>query len=357
MGKKLKVGIIGCGSISHSHMASYRNNPHVEVVACCDMNKERAENYAKVYNIPHYFDNVDEMLKMDDLDAVSVCVWNNGHNPVTIKALNAKKHVLCEKPLALNTAQAIEMKEAAEKNGKLLMVGFVRRYAKNTKVVLDFKDGGMFGDLYYVKTSCLRRVGNPGGWFADKSRSGGGPLIDLGVHMIDLSRYLLGLPKAVSVYGATFSKLGTKDNIKGIGHYHPMDYDPKKDVCSVEDSVTAMVRFDNGTVLHVEASFVLNLKEDRTTLDLFGDKGGASVEPRLEFYTDTNEYLTNITPVVSHSGDIFAEMFQNEINHFVDCVLNNKKCISPAEDGVELMRILDAIYESAKTGHEVIIKR
>ena len=136
-----------------------------------------------------------------------------------------------------------------------------------------------------------------------------------------------------------------------------MDYDPKKDVCSVEDSVTAMVRFDNGAVLHVEASFVLNLKEDRTTLDLFGDKGGASVEPRLEFYTDTNEYLTNITPVVSHSGDIFAEMFQNEINHFVDCVLNNKKCISPVEDGVELMRILDAIYESAKTGHEVIIKR
>ncbi len=357
MDKKLKVAIIGCGNISHSHIQAYLKNPQVEVIAVCDQNKQRAEDYAKSYNIPLAFGDVDELLKLEELDAVSVCVWNNGHNPVTVKALNAGKHVLCEKPLAMNTQEAIEMKEAAERNNKLLMVGFVRRYANNTKVALDFKKAGTFGEFYSAKTSCLRRLGNPGGWFADKKRSGGGPLIDLGVHMIDLSRYLLGLPKAVSVYGATFNKLGSKEHIKGLKRYHPMDYNPETDVCTVEDSVMALVRFDNGAVLQVEASFVLNLKEGYIGLELFGDQGGIKVEPTFEIYKDTNDYLANITPVFHSSNDIFGEMFGNEINHFVDCILNGTECISPAEDGVELMRILDAIYESAETGHEVIIKR
>lgn len=356
MEKKLKVAIVGCGSISHCHRQAYQNNPNVELVAVCDQNKKRAEDYAKAYNIPHAFGDLDEMLKMDEIDAVSVCVWNNGHKPVTIKALNAKKHVLCEKPLALNTQEAIEMQQAAEKNNRLLMVGFVRRYGGNTQVVLDFKNKDTFGDFYYAKTCCLRRLGNPGGWFADKSRSGGGPLIDLGVHMIDLSRYLLGKPKAVSVFGATFEKLGSKENIKGLNRYHPMDYNPEKDICNVEDSVSAMIRFDNGAVLNVEASFVLNLKEDYLGLELYGTKGGAKVEPNLEFYTDINNYLTNVTPIFHANSASFGDMFQNEINHFVDCVLNDTPCLSPAEDGVELMKILDAIYESAKTGHEVIIK-
>ena len=356
MSKKLKVGIIGCGNISHSHTQAYKNNPNVELIACCDINEQRAKDYAKSYGIPHAFGSVDEMLKMEELDAVSVCVWNNGHNPETIKALNAGKHVLCEKPLAMNTAQALEMKATAEKNNKLLMVGFVKRYASTTKVFNDFKDAGTFGDMYLVKAKYLRRIGNRGGWFADKTRSGGGPLIDLAVHVIDLSRYLLGKPKPISVYGATFNKLGMKKHIKGVNHWHPMDYSDK-DICTVEDAVVAMIRFDNGSVLEVEASFTLNIKEGQTSLEVFGDKGGALVEPTLEIFKDENDYMVNVTPVVENSSNVFGSMFQNEINHFVDCILNGTPCISPAEDGVELMRILDAIYESAETGHEVVIKR
>ena len=267
-----------------------------------------------------------------------------------------KKHVLCEKPLAMNTEQALEMQEAAKKNNRLLMVGFVKRYASTTKVFNDFKDAGTFGDIYLIKAHYLRRIGNPGGWFADKKRSGGGPLIDLGVHIIDLSRFLLGGPKPISVYGATFNKLGMKKHIKGVSHWHPMDYSDD-DVCTVEDSVVAMIRFDNGSVLEVEASFTLDLKEGQTSIEIFGDKGGALVEPNLEIYKDMNDYMVNITPVIDNNANVFGSMFQNEIDHFVDCVLNNKPCISPVEDGVELMRILDAIYESAKTGHEVVIKR
>ena len=147
-----------------------------------------------------------------------------------------------------------------------------------------------------------------------------------------------------------------KKHIKGVSHWHPMDYSDD-DVCTVEDSVVAMIRFDNGSVLEVEASFTLDLKEGQTSIEIFGDKGGALVEPNLEIYKDMNDYMVNITPVIDNNANVFGSMFQNEIDHFVDCVLNNKPCVSPVEDGVELMRILDAIYESAKTGHEVVIKR
>ena len=356
MEKILKVGIVGCGNISHSHMAAYRKNKNIEVVACADINRQRAIDYAEVYKIPNAYGSIDEMLeKQTDLDAVSVCTWNNGHYDCTMKALKAKKHVLCEKPMAMNTAQAKEMQEEAIKQGKVLQVGFVKRFAKTTRVFQDFLETDTLGDIYLTKAIYTRRVGNPGGWFADKERSGGGPLIDLGVHVIDLSRYLMGMHKPVSVYGATFSKLGAKNDIKGITRYYAKDHNPEAP-CTVEDSAIAIVRFDNGSVLHVETSFTLNLKEGITTLQMFGDKGGAVVEPNLEIYKDINNYMTNITPIVSYDYDIFAEMFGNQINHFYDCCMNGVKCKAPAEDGVVLMQILDSIYESARTGHEVEIK-
>ena len=164
----------------------------------------------------------------------------------------------------------------------------------------------------------------------------------------------MGMHKPISVYGATFSKLGAKNDIKGISRYYAQDHRPDSP-CTVEDSAIAIVRFDNGSVLHVEASFTLNLKEGITTLQMFGDKGGAVVEPKLEIYKDMNDYMANITPIVEYNYDVFAEMFSGEVNHFYDCVINGVKCKAPAEDGVMLMKILDAIYESALTGHEVKI--
>ena len=356
MEKVMNVAIVGCGNISHSHMNAYRRNSNIKVIACADINYERAQNYAKDYNIPNAYGSIDELLENEPtLDAVSVCTWNNGHYECTMKALKAKKHVLCEKPMAMNATQAIEMMEEAKKQGKVLQVGFVKRFAKTTRVFQDFLETDTLGDIYLTKAIYTRRVGNPGGWFADKERSGGGPLIDLGVHVIDLSRYLMGMHKPVSVYGATFNKLGAKNNIKGITRYYAKDHTAESP-CTVEDSAIAIVRFDNGAVLHVETSFTLNLKEGITTLQMFGDKGGAVVEPKLEIYKDINDYMTNITPIVAYDYDIFAEMFGNQINHFYDCCINGAQCKAPAEDGVVLMQILDSIYESARTGHEVEIK-
>lgn len=349
---KIKVGIIGTGSISNLHMAGYNQLDNVEVIAACDINEKRADEYAKKYGIEHVFTDYNEMLKLKELDAVSVCTWNNGHAPASIAALKAGKHVLCEKPLAMNLEEAIQMEQASKESGKLLMVGFVRRFGKNTGIMNDFIKKGYLGDIYYAKTSCIRRAGNPCGWFSDKKRSGGGPLIDLGVHMIDLSRFLMGKPKAVSVMGATFDNIGPRNNIKAYDRYNPVDMD---EYCDVEDMAVAMIRFDNGAVLNVEASFSQNIKEDQLTLELFGTKSGAMMEPKMELYSEMEDYLVDITPRFSQGADVFAENFKNETAHFIDCIANDAECLNPVEDGVELMRILDAIYASAASGKEVKI--
>ena len=209
-----------------------------------------------------------------------------------------------------------------------------------------------FGELYYAKATYLRRNGNPGGWFGDKSRSAGGPLIDLGVHVIDLTRYLMGNPRPVSVYGATFQKLFNRPNIITPKAYNSTSAGPN-DICDVEDLASAMIRFDNGAVLQVEASFSLNLKEDTGSVQLFGTKGGARLSPELELYSEMNGVMTNVTPVCPPES--FNLEFQEEINHFVHCFSTGEPCRSPAEDGVQIMRILDAVYESGRTGHEVIL--
>jgi len=349
---KIKVGIIGTGGISYCHIAGYKALDNVDLYAVCDINKERASKCAEANGIKHVFTDYNEMLKLPELDAVSICAVNCVHAPATIAALKAGKHVLCEKPMAMNAAEAVEMEKAAKESGKNLMIGFVRRFGNDAKILKDFIDNGTMGEIYYAKASYLRRNGCPGGWFSNKKLSGGGPLIDLGVHVIDLVRYLMGNPKAVSVSGVTYNKLGQRSHIKTPKTY--VAADQQSNVYDVEDLAVALIRFDNGAALTVETSFSLNIKKDTGSIELFGTKAGAKLDPGLELYSEINDYLVDITPV----GDTalnFNGLFENEVSHFIDCVVNGTKCISPAEDGVEMMKILDAIYESAATNREVIL--
>ncbi len=349
----IKVGIIGVGGISHEHIKAYLANENVELYAFCDINEKQLKFMSEKYNIQRTFTDMNEMLKLKEIDAVSVCTWNSAHAPCTIAALNAGKHVICEKPMATSAYEAEQMKEAAEKNGKLLMIGFVRRFGNDCDVLQDFIREDYFGDIYYTKATYLRRNGNPGGWFGDKSRSGGGPLIDLGVHVIDLVKYLVGNPKPVSVYGATFQKLYNRKDVKDSIGYASVSK-TEEDICDVEDLASAMIRFDNGTVLSIEASFSLNIKGDQGKIELFGTKAGAKIDPEVEIYSNVNGYMSNIN-LVSSTALNFNGLFAKEINHFVDCVINGTECKAPACDGVSMMKILDAVYESAKTGHEVIL--
>ena len=350
---KIKIGVIGCGNISMSHLEAYEKNPHVEIYALCDINEKILMDRAERFGVSRTYINYKEMLKLDEIDAVSVCTWNAAHAECAIAALNAGKHVLCEKPMAMNGEQARRMKEAADRNGKLLMIGFVRRFGNDAAILKDMIENDQFGEIYYAKATYLRRHGNPGGWFGDKSRSGGGPLIDLGVHVIDLVRYLLGNPKPVSVYGATFQKLFDRPDVKDKRGYIASSA-REEDICDVEDLASAMIRYDNGAVVTVEASFSLNIKKPVGRIDLFGTKAGAKLEPELEMYTDLNGYMADVT-FDSPTSLSFDGLFANEVNHFVDCVRTGCTCISPAEDGVAMMDILDAIYESARSGHEVVL--
>ena len=354
---KIRIGIIGTGGIAGAHMAGYKALKQVECIACCDLDIEKARAFAQRHDIPqeNVFDSYEAMLKMQEIDAVSVCTWNAAHAPATIAALQAGKHVLCEKPMAMNAEQARAMKQAADQAGKLLMIGFVRRYGNDCKVLRDFIEAGTLGDIYYAKATYLRRHGFPGGWFGDKNYSGGGPLIDLGVHVIDLARYLMGNHQPVSVYGYTSHNLGCRPGYKSTQGGYLSTTRGGNYAFTVEDFAAAMIRFDNGATLTVETSFDLNIKKDVGNIELFGTKGGVKIDPELEIYTDMNQYLVDITPAGSTALS-FNGLFEGEIKHYVDCVENQTQCISPAEDGIVLMEILDAIYESAKTGHEVVLR-
>lgn len=353
--EKVKVAVVGTGGIAQEHIAAYLHNPRVELYAFCDVSEKNLRAAGEKYGVERLYTSEPEMLAaLPELDAVSVCTWNCAHAECAITALKAGCHVLCEKPMAVNAAQAKRMAEAAGSSGRLLMIGFVRRFGNDCAVLKDFIDQGYFGDIYYAKASYLRRCGNPGGWFGDKDRSGGGPLIDLGVHIIDLVRYVMGNPKPVSVYGAAFRELGGRRNLKaGTGGYVSVGKSAE-DVSDVEDMAAALIRFDNGAVLSIETSFDLHMERDKSGIELFGTKAGAKLDPELKIYTEINDYLTNVQ-LASPTALSFQGLFQKEIDHFISCILDGAPCRAPAEDGVALMEILDAVYRSAASGHEVVL--
>lgn len=350
---KTRIGVIGTGGISVLHLGAYQANPDVEIAALCDLNPALLFQRGKTYGVSpeHLYGDYREMLRHEALDAVSVCTWNSQHAPCAIAALEAGTHVLCEKPMATSASEARTMEAAARAADRLLMIGFVRRFSNDYEILKEFIDSGDFGELYHAKAVYLRRKGCPGSWFGEKARSGGGPLIDLGVHVIDLTRFLMGNPRPVSVYGATFHKLGARENIKSKPGYlaaGATDQDPY----DVEDFCTAMIRYENGAVVNLDASFSLNLKKNVSRIELFGTKAGAKLEPELEIYSEWNGHMTDValTPQLPQPME---DMFGKEIDHFVACIRKGIPCRNPAADGIELMRILDAIYESARIGHEV----
>ncbi|MEV5026876.1 Gfo/Idh/MocA family protein [Paenibacillus sp. LPE1-1-1.1] len=349
--KPIQIAVIGTGSISSLHLDAYKKNPNASLYAVCDLNAERAQAAAEKYGAEKVYTDYRELLADPVIDAVSICTWNNTHAEISIAALHAGKHVLVEKPLCKTVEDALKVQEAVEKSGKLLQVGFVRRYDTNAQLLRAMADRGEFGEIYFAKASTLRRLGNPGGWFSDIERSGGGPLIDIGVHVIDLCWYMMGRPKPVSVSANTYHKLGNRSNVKNLSFYQAADYDASKN--TVEDMANALIRFENGASLLVDVSFTLHAKSDETAVKLYGEKGGFEIDPETVIVTEQNDTILNIYPQTDNKGFNFSGAFQNEINHFIDCVSSGKQPISPVEDGVEIMKILVGIYESAAKGAEV----
>ncbi|NLB56780.1 MAG: Gfo/Idh/MocA family oxidoreductase, partial [Lentisphaerae bacterium] len=280
-----------------------------------------------------------ELMKCDWIDAVSVCTPNALHAPVAIAAFEAGKHVICEKPLSVSAAEGAMMVEAGKKSGKLFMMGFNNRFRGDTQLLKKFVEKGDLGEIYYAKTGWLRRKGIPGlgGWFTTKSMAGGGPLIDLGVHVLDLTLWLMGNPIPTSVMGTAYAKFGPNYVKDGNGTY------------DVEDLATALIKLDNGATIFLEASWESYVSREEVYTKLMGSEGGAELDP-LRIYTDLNGVPADITPQYKPvSGH------EMEIVHFVDCIREGRQPIATGEQGLHIMQILDAIYESTNTGKSVEI--
>ncbi len=353
--KKLRVGVIGTGGIGvGAHLPGYQKlADRVGIVALCDIDEGKLARASKKFGVSQTFTDYNEMLKLKDLDSVSVCTPNYLHNPISIAALRAGKHVLCEKPLALNAAQAEEMVEEGKKAGTLFMVGVNNRYQEESQKLKKIIQRGDLGEIYAGRTGWVRRRGVPfwGDWFMEKAKAGGGPLIDIGVHMLDLSRWLMGNPKPISVSGSTYHK---------IGNYKVTEWDATDPVLAgalaagaqdkiydVEDSAFAFIRFEGDITLELNVSWALNTDKESKYCELYGDKAGASLSP-LKIFTDKDNSIVDLKfktdELITHHA---------EIEHFVDCIQNGTQLISPAKEAVEVMKILDALYKSAETGAEV----
>lgn len=272
---------------------------------------------------------------------------------MAIAALEAGKHVLIEKPLSVTVEESLQIEQAVHRSGKILQVGYVRRHSTAVQIVKEMVDKGTFGEIYYAKASCLRRAGNPGGWFTDKARSGGGPLIDLGVHMLDLLWYLMGRPRPLTVSGNTYEKLGDRHHIQHLSSYRAID--GKINESTVEDMANALIRFENGASIYVDVSFTLHAKQDEVNAKLYGEHGGVEIEPELVIALEKNDIMMNVTPQIDELAFDVTRAFGRQIDHFVQSCFGHEKPIAPVGDGVTMMKMIAAIYESAETGKEITL--
>lgn len=345
MTEPLRVGIVGAGGIAQGvHIPNYlKCGSRVEIVALADIQLDRAKEVAATHHIPYVFASVEEMLDKVSLDAVSVCTPNKFHVSVTLAALEAGCHVLCEKPPALCWQEAELMADAAQRAGKILTYGLHYRHFPEVETLKKFIDAGDLGEIYASRAIAVRRRGIPGwGVFTNKELQGGGPLIDIGVHMLDTALYLMGYPLPDTVFAATYQKIGNRQGVGMMG-----DWDWKQ--FSVEDMARGMIRFQNGSTLILETAFAANVEKRETMqVSLMGDKAGADVFP-LKIYEERHDTLLDTTPAfLPKKGG-----HELEIERFVDACLGGAKPITTPEQGVALQKLLDALYRSAELGKPV----
>ena len=347
--KRLRTAIIGSGGIANiCHVPGYLNvRDRVDVVALCDIRPEAIENTKRRFDldVPGYAD-YRTMLRKEKIDVVSVCTPNTVHKTPTIAALNAKCHVLCEKPIATSARDARAMCAAAKKNRRKLMIGQSGRYHANARAVKRAVDAGQLGSIYYARAHAIRRREVPArDTFLKTALSGGGPMYDIGVHMLDLALWQMGFPKPVTASGVTARKFGHKPGVIGTWG----QWDPK--MFEVEDFAVAFVRFANGATLTLETSFASNIDKPVMNVWLLGTKAGADVGQGKIFTEDAGS-LWNKTPY----GLPPMKTYLAELEAFVTAVQKKTPVPVPGEQAVVTQTILDAVYKSAKLGREVRIR-
>jgi predicted dehydrogenase len=287
------------------------------------------------------------MLEDVRMDIVSVCTPNYMHKDPTVAALKAGCHVMVEKPIGMNAAEGRAMVDAANQAKRKLAMGLNMRQGAGGQALKRALDAGDMGEVYFAKSLALRRRGIPGwGVFGEKDKQGGGPLIDIGVHILDLTLWLMGHPKPVAVSGQCYTKFGKRHGVVGLmGQWNVETF-------TVEDFAVGLVRFENGATLSIEASFAANIERDFFDCKILGTEGGCQLDP-LRIFTERNQTLYDITPY----GLPKVDTHEQNIIKFVQAVRDGKEVPVPGEHGLMVTEIIDAIYESSDKGREVIIER
>ncbi len=361
---KVRIGIIGCGGIANGkHMPALKKLPQVEMVAFCDIIEEKAIKAAKDFGVPgaKVFTDYKQLLEEKDIDVVHVLTPNKQHSFITVDALEAGKHVMCEKPMAINSAEAKKMLDAAHRTGKKLTIGYQSRFRPNSMYLKKMIEAGDLGDIYYANATAIRRRAVPTwGVFLDEENQGGGPLIDIGTHALDLTLWEMNNYEPAMVVGTTYRKLADTENAANAWG----SWDPKK--FTVEDSAFGFIRMKNGATIQLEASWALNtlLASEAKTI-VCGDKAGADMlgdgpDGGLRINGEKFSKMYTFEPDFKASGAAFFEgnaagsPAELEAAMWIAHVMDDSKpLITKPEQAYVVTQILEAIYESAKSGKPV----
>lgn len=372
--EKIKIGIIGCGFIANrKHLPMMTQHEDVEVVAFCDIILERAVASAKKYGVPDakVYENYRDLVAREDIDVVHVCTPNSSHSEITVAALQSGKHVMCEKPMAINSAEAKSMLDAAKATGKKLTIGYQNRFRSDSQFIKTLCEKGELGDIYLGKAFACRRRGVPiWGVFMNKALQGGGPLIDLGTHALDLTLWMMDNYEPVSVLGSTYNKIGKMGSpANGMGAWDPDKYE-------VEDSAFGMVKFANGATVVLEASWAINMIVANEAMTMLcGTKAGVDMFPadgpilrvadfqaadslhvRVNGENNGKLYIQNYSMGAQFIGSAAKEDFAGgtlEMQTWLDAIRHDTDIVVKPEQAYMVTRILEAIYKSTETGELV----
>ena len=359
---KLRVVVIGAGMIANAgHIPAWRNlADEVEIVGISSRSVERARSAAQRNDIPGAYDSWRAMLAELAPDVAIVTTPNTSHHEITVGALEAGAHVLCEKPVATTYAEAEAMFDAAEAAGRILMVGQTGRFSAETQAAKEWADDGQLGEVYYAETSALRRRGVPKwGRFHMKADSGGGALLDIGVHALDALLWLMGNPRVVAACGATYTKLANldeglltslADSGAPVGVFEPRSYDHRE--FDVEDMGAGMLRLESGATITIRASWAANVPPGMGGTVVLGTTGGMRLHP-LMLVRNMGRYQVDVTPHVPADPNVPFYGHWKQARHFVDVVAGTAELLVKREEALNVIRALEGLYRSAEAGREV----
>lgn len=357
MTQKYRIGMIGCGGIANGkHMPSLAKLKNVEMVAFCDIVRSKAEEAASKYGVPNaaVYDHYQDLLADTTIDIVHVCTPNDSHAEISIAGLESGKHVMCEKPMAKTAADARRMVEAAKKTGKKLSIGYQNRFRSDSQYLKKLCSEGALGDIYFAKAHAIRRRAVPTwGVFLDEEKQGGGPLIDIGTHALDLTLWMMDNYKPKVVLGTSYRKLAEKENAANAwGPWDPKEY-------TVEDSAFGMITMENGATIMLESSWAINmLQTGEAKCTLCGTEGGADMWNGLTINGEQHSRLYNNTIQLEAGGVDFydgtADKAEDlEARLWIEAIEQNLDPVVTPEQACVVSEILEAIYESAKTGKAI----